>query len=176
MLEQQLSIALALVFRQNTDRPEGADLLFRAAFIRQPRLCVHDIADHTAVQLEHEVERRDKIRVAPHDAHQIVLRTAGHIDIVEGAPGDAFHRCVIRLRLISDLNHIENLRFAKIAAALTGRAAQSSFRPSFFRRPPKARPWDRLKRAAPAGPGRTAPGCSRYTRTSSASAACPRTR
>lgn len=74
-----IRMAHSLIVRQDADRAEGQNVLHRAVFIRKLRLCIHDIADYLAVQLNDKIQLRDEILMPAHDMHQVVLHTARHI-------------------------------------------------------------------------------------------------
>ena len=68
----------------------------------QLRLGEHHVADNTTIQLHHEVQLVDEVRVAPELMQYIMLRAAGAVYIPESLAGKFFHSAVIRRRFKSD--------------------------------------------------------------------------
>ena len=60
---------------------EGKYLLSLTVITLKPRLCVHNVADNSAVKLKHERKLGDEIRMRAHRMDEIMLVCARFIDV-----------------------------------------------------------------------------------------------
>ena len=91
MLDQYFAEFLPLVFGCNTKRPKREDLFPVAIFVLKPGLCVHDVSDDLASQLQHKRKLWDEIRVRTHLMHIIMLIRTGLIDVPKCLTGQFFY-------------------------------------------------------------------------------------
>ena len=105
MLHQKPPIAPPLMLRRDADGAEGQDVPPLPGSAREGGAGIEDASQDLPVQLQHEVQLRHKVRVAPHDVDQVVLMTAGDIEIVEGPPGQRLYAPVVGRGFVSDVQH-----------------------------------------------------------------------
>ncbi|CAN4071913.1 hypothetical protein HHFLNI_HHFLNI_07595, partial [Dysosmobacter welbionis] len=125
LLHQQPAIAPALQSRSDTDWSKGQDALLLPCLVHQCALRVHDIADHTAVQLQHQVQLRQKIRVGPDGVGQVVLRASWRVEVVKRLPDDVLHLLVIAHPLRADRDVLLHIGSSLHELAPCGRSLHS---------------------------------------------------
>ena len=74
---------------------EGEDIHPGPLPVRQPGPGVHDVGRQLPVQLAHQIQLQDKVRAAAQDVGDIVLLTAGDVQVSEGPAVELLHGPVV---------------------------------------------------------------------------------